>query len=285
MKLKLILIIIAFVLLIYYLEYTLSLSESSLKIKTCTDTFNSSCASHTLNDALFGCNGTDTGPTCFVRDAIINQTSFLPNSEINVTCDYAEGGSYNGTIQIWYYNSLNWYNMLNKTKEGTGSPWNESVILKLNSTPSVHIVRCIIGCNFSTPAPSISGECSNISYTSAQKYDTDDVNFTVTDYPKYTFWNLTNYTTGEIIPNGTSFTRNDTINASAYWNKDLNNANITHNGTGSFHNYTIPGPYPGNWINYTLDLSNTAEFNKTGLINVSYIWANDTFGLETCCEN
>jgi hypothetical protein len=279
MKLKIILLVVTFVLLVYYLEYTLSLSLPFTTPKTCSVTFNSSCASHTLDDAFLGCNGTDTGTPCYVREVITNQTSFLPNSGINATCDYMEASSYNGTVQIWYYNGSNWYNILNTTKEGTGIAWNESVTFKLNSTSGVHIVRCIIGCVLSNPAPSISGECSNSTYTLASKYDTDDVNFTVTDYPKYTFWNLTNYTTGATIQDGSHLTRNDTINASAQWDKQLYNANISHNGTGTFQNYTISS-ITGTWTNYTLNLSNTNEFNRTGRIEISYIWVNDTYGLE-----
>jgi hypothetical protein len=78
-------------------------------------------------------------------------------------------------------------------------------------------------------------------------------------------------------------TRNDLINASVHWNKNISyisSAVIRHNGNGSFANWSIPSPYTGNWTNYTLNLSNPTEFSTPGLINVSYIWANDTFGLE-----
>jgi hypothetical protein len=121
------------------------------------------------------------------------------------------------------------------------------------------------------PVPQITGECANSTYTTATKYDNDDVNFTVTDYPKYSNWNIN-------ISDYSSQTRSNVILAYAHWDKDLNNANITHNGTGSFQNYTVS--ISDNWTNYTLDLSNTTQFNITGPIEISYIWANDTFGLE-----
>jgi hypothetical protein len=96
----------------------------------------------------------------------------------------------------------------------------------------------------------------------------------------YDFWNLTDYATGAVIEDGTELTRSDRVNASAHWNVtgDLDTALVEHNGTGTFVNYTISKPYTNNWTNYTLDLSNTSEFPKAGLINVTTIYANDSYG-------
>jgi len=90
----------------------------------------------------------------------------------------------------------------------------------------------------------------------------------------YDFWNITNYTTGEEIGSGGTYNRTNNLTVSARWNNTIAYAQIGHNGTGSWQNYTIPSPYAGNWTNYTIDLSNSSEFNvKTIGIR---IYVNDT---------
>ncbi len=105
------------------------------------------------------------------------------------------------------------------------------------------------------------------------------INVTYEKYIKPVFWNLTNYTTGEVLPDGAELTRGDLINVSALWNttSSLASALANHNGTGSFANYTIPLPYTENWTNYTINLSDVTEFPKAGRINVT-IFANETYG-------
>jgi hypothetical protein len=283
MKPILLLTIITFILIIFYIKYTLSLPEAFTTFKTCTVTFGSPCSSETLNDALLGCNGTKVGgiTASYVNEVYVNQTFFLSSSGIDATCEFHELGNTNNTEYIWYYNGSNWYNIFNQSFNTSATRnINRTVSFKLNSSTGIQIIRCIIAnvAGQTGPVPTVSGECANSTYTTATKYDNDDVNFTVTDYPKYTFWNLTNYTTGETIQDGSHLTRNDKINASAQWDKRLSDAIIRHNGTGTFQNYTVS--ISGNWTNYTLDLSNTAEFNRTGRIEISYIWVNDTYGLE-----
>ncbi|MFH1978402.1 MAG: hypothetical protein ABIJ92_03690 [Candidatus Aenigmatarchaeota archaeon] len=84
-------------------------------------------------------------------------------------------------------------------------------------------------------------------------------------------YNLT-YSNGSIVPDGLVVYRNETFNASAYWETDnVYNALVEHNGTGSFVNYSFnesAGFYPltGNWSNYTLNLSNGTLFSTPGII-------------------
>jgi hypothetical protein len=94
--------------------------------------------------------------------------------------------------------------------------------------------------------------------------------------PQFDFWNLTDYTTGAIVPSNSYLDRYSKINASAHWivnDSTLTSAMITHNGTGSFKDYEITGPYTNNYTNYTMDLSNTTDFPLAGMILVNYIKA------------
>jgi hypothetical protein len=215
-----------------------------------------------------GCNGTQTNINVYVSEVYINATNFFPNTGINVTCKFSEIQPSNNFEYIWYYDNSNWYKVYehNSTQ---GSIRNRNVTFNVNSTEGTHIVRCII--SYNDTGNEIPNECANATYGGLY-YDNDDVNFTVTDHFKYDSWNLS-------ISDNENLTRSQTILAYVHWNKTISHATIRHNGTGSPQNYTISN-YTGNWTNYTLDLSNTTEFNTTGLINVSYIWANDTYGLE-----
>jgi len=105
------------------------------------------------------------------------------------------------------------------------------------------------------------------------------VTYSPTTLP-FVYWNLTNGT-DDALPSGSNVYRSDTVNASAYWNVtgSIDTAIVNHNGNGSFVNYTIPGPYAANWTNYTFDFYNTNYFPKAGLVNVSSIYANDTYGI------
>jgi hypothetical protein len=251
--------------------------------RTCSQIFSPNyCNSTTLDDVIFSsdkltCNGTQycSGGTCSlwpsVKEVYINVTSFFTETGISVTCEFAQnaaGGNY--FEYIWYYNTSHWINIQNFTNSTAGT-FNRSVAFKLNSSVETpHIVRCILSYNLTLGRGEIPNECANISFSSY--FDNDDVNFTVTDHFKYDPWNLS-------ISDNENLTRSQTVLAYAHWNKNFSYAQIRHNGTGSPQNYTISS-YTGNWTNYTLNLSNTTEFSTPGLINVSYIWANDTYGLE-----
>jgi hypothetical protein len=256
-----------------------SQSDFETNPKNCSYTWGNLCDNSTLNDAFSPCNGTQIGGTdwTYVKEVYINATNFFPGSGINVTCRFFEIFGTNNYEYLWYYNATHWINIWNWTVANGDGVVDKPVVFNLNSSEGTHIVRCIVSFNGAT-----SNNCANSSTTSASSYDNDDINFTVTDHFRYDSWNLTNYTTGATILDGTILTRNDRINASAHWNKNLtlyfSSAIIRHNGTGSPQNYSIS--YTGNWTNYTLELSNTTYFNITGPIEVSYIWANDTFGLE-----
>jgi hypothetical protein len=256
--------------------------------RKCSDIF-VDCGSYTFDDVIITpnritCNGAKSpqdGTGVWVEEVYINSTNFYPNTEINVTCEFTEVGGRKNYEYIWYYDNSNWYKVYeNSSTQGSAPNRNRSVVFNVNSTEGSHVVRCIISYNDTLSTPQINktipNECANSSYSNY--YDNDDVNFTVTDYFKYDSWNLTNYATGENITDGANLTRNNVINALAYWNKNIFNATIRHNGTSTFQNYTVPTSE--NLTNYTLTLSNIAEFNATGPIEVSYIWANDTFGLE-----
>lgn len=229
MKLIILLIIISFILVGFYTKYSLSLSEDFTKLRTCTDVFGPpGCGSTTLDDVIITpniltCNGTQVGPSTrpHVNEIYINQTVFLINSGINVKCEFKNlGGAGNNSAYIWYHNGSGWYNVYNNTDfiPGDSNYYNVSISFKLNASTRTQLVRCINAYkNTDTGSANVPNNCANSTYVDS--FDNDDVNFTVTDYPKYTFWNLTNYTTGETIRDGSHLTRNDTINASAQWDK------------------------------------------------------------------
>jgi len=251
-------------------------SNSFETSKTCTQTFGQSCDSDTLDDAFDPCNGTQSHAseedTPRVKEVIINASSFFPADGINVICTIRQLGG-NNTIEVWYNDTNNWYliNHWGNTTQSSGM--NYSTEFRINSTEGTHFVRCMIRYCTSGACP-ITGNCVNNTY--ATYYDNDDVNFTVTDYLRYSFWNLTNSTTSEA---GSGGTYNNSVNLtiSAYWNKNISYAVVEHNGTGTWKNYTIPS-YIGNWTNYTLVLSNRTEFNHTP-IAIRSIYANDTFSV------
>jgi len=244
--------------------------------RRCSDVWGGElCNSTTLDDANFGgCNGTkepsDSTYGPHILEVYINATNFFPEAGINVTCEFKEVSSVTNYKYFWYYNSSEWISIQNFTSNPDVTQTNNtSIIFNLNSSEGIHRIRCIISKDAETTGP-----CSNSTYTSATQYDNDDVIFTVTSHLTYDFWNLTNYTTGEEIASNQTFTRNDSINVSAKWNKNISFAQIEHNGTGTWTNYTISSL--GNWTNYTLNLSNTSEFNNT-IIAIRSIYVNDTY--------
>jgi len=244
--------------------------------KTCTQTFGQSCDNTTFDfdDAFGPCNGTQSpvGDVARVKEAYINASSFFYDDGINVTCTFRRLSSGNNSMEIWYNDTTNWYLIRHWDKTTIGTE-NETISFKVNSSEGVHVVRCMIR-YCSSGACDITGNCVNSTY--AQYYDNDDVNFTVTDYLRYTFWNLTNSTTPEIGSGGT-YNRSVNLTISAGWNKNISYAVVEHNGTGTWVNYTLSPS--GNWTNYTLVLSNRTEFNHT-TIAIRSIYANDTFGVE-----
>jgi len=283
-------LLLSLLLIFLLVELTCGLPPSFTDPRTCSQTWGDSCNSTTLNDAFnsswngthdLGCVGTqEIGPTepLRVEEVYLNATSVLLGDYINATCQFYGGkdaGMYDTEEYIFYYNGSNWMELKHWTDEDDpASVKNRTVTFKPNNTVGTHWIRCSARFNVI-----ITQHCAMYDGSGDMgTRDNDDVNFTVTDRLKYTSWTLTNYTTGETIEDGTILHRNDKINASAHWNKDLTEANISHNGTGYFDNYTVP--ITGNWTNYTLNLSDTTKFNNTGPIGVSYIWAKDTFGLE-----
>ena len=247
--------------------------------KTCSDVFGN-CDNATINDAFPPCNGTqshsDAG-RARIKEVYINASSFFYDDEINVTCTFRLR-DVNNTMQVWYNDSSNWYLIIN-WNNGTATDdngQNYSTVFKINSTEGTHIVRCMINYCGGGVCP-ITGHCVN-STDGGNNWDNDDVNFTVTTHLTYNFWSLTNYTNGSEIASGGTYNRNTLLNASAHWTKNISFAQVEHNGTGSWVNYTICS-FPnciGNWTNYTLNLSNSSEFNNT-IIAIRSIYANDTY--------
>jgi len=240
--------------------------------RTCSNIFGD-CSNSTTNDTCKNdCSGVEydgTGPR--VEEVHINATNFFTGDGINVTCQFNEVSGATSYEYIWYYNYSSWIKIANWTVtsgNAQGSGINKSISFKLNSSENTHIVRCII----SWGGSEVLDQCAN---GEGVYYDNDDVNFTVTNHLTYNFWNLTNYTDGSAIASGQNYTRNDLINASAKWNKIINNAWMTHDGNGSSVNYTVSTL--ANWTNYTLNFSNGTEFSRTGNITVSTIYANDTY--------
>jgi len=303
--------ILALAIAIFIILFSNIISSDSSNLfttsKTCSQAWNQTCNVTTWDDSFKGagglngtqpngCNGTqyslndpDLEIYPHVAEVYINATDFLPEAGINVTCNFAQlqesGGKYFYEY-LWYYNTTDWINIKNWTEESfppyLGS-FNKSSSFSLNSSEGEHIVRCIISWNFTTSNPGmIPDECANTTYS--KFYDNDDVNFTITDYPKYNFWNLTNYTNGTIASNNQTYNRSNFgnityINVSANWSKNISFAQIEHNSNGSFVNYTVCSPCSGTWTNYTLNLSNTTEFNRYNT-TIKSIHVNDTYGLE-----
>jgi hypothetical protein len=233
------------------------------------------CNNYTINDAFYPCNGTQSTAldSAHIKEVYINASSFFIDDGINVTCTARQYGALgNNSIEIWYNDTNNWYLIQHNDSGTTSTGVNYSTTFKVNSTEGTHIVRCMIRYCSEGGECSITGSCVNSSDGGA--WDNDDVNFTVTSHLTYSFWNLTNYTNGSIIVSGANLTRNDSINISSNWSKNINYYSIEINGTGNYLNYTYPGS--GNWINFTLNLSNTTMFNQTN-ITIRSIYVNDSY--------
>jgi hypothetical protein len=250
--------------------------------KACSDIFGS-CddASITINDT---CKNDCSGNACPISgnarviNVYVNASSIFMGDTINATCRFKETSPASNNYEYaWYYNGTDWMQIANWSAPGSYnySGINKSVIFNINSSEGTHIVRCIYSySNF------VSGSCANFTPCNNFTYDNDDVNFTVTSHLTYDFWNLTNYTTGENISSGQTFNRTNLINVSAHWTKNISFAQVEHNGTGTWINYTICS-FPnciGNWTNYTLNLSNASEFN-VATIGIKTIYVNDTTSL------
>jgi len=234
MKTNIILFMLLFFLIFLFVKLTLSLPSSFTTPKTCSQTWGGNCGSTTLNDAFnnswngtdeLGCNGTQSiGSSDFdVEEVYINVTSILFGSEsyINATCQFyggSDAGSYDTRQYMFYFNGSNWIELgFWIDNSDPASVKNRSIIFKPNNTVGTHWIRCS-----SRFKQNITHYCAMYDgLPDGGVRDNDDVNFTVTDYPKYTFWNLTNYTTGATIQDGSHLTRKDTINASAQWDKQL----------------------------------------------------------------
>ncbi|MCK4491092.1 MAG: hypothetical protein KAU03_00605, partial [Candidatus Altiarchaeales archaeon] len=87
--------------------------------------------------------------------------------------------------------------------------------------------------------------------------------------PAATTWNLS-------VSDGTIVPRGDTVKAYALWDTKISLAYIEHNGSGSFINYTISGPYSENWTNHSINTSNATQFPLAGPVYVK-IWARDNY--------
>ena len=275
------------------INLSFSLPPGSNDPRTCSNTWSSSCNSD-INDAFniswngthdLGCSGVRGVTPYVVQEVYLNATLVKVGDFIEAVCQF-NSGNYSGPSEnmsstefMFYYNGSTggWMTLENWTSSDyPPNVKNRTVVFTPNNTEGTHYIRCSLRVNV-TPK----NFCANqTEETDWGRRDNDDVDFNVTCYPKYDFWNLTNYTTGENISNYMNLTRNDKINASAHWDKNISFAKIRHNGTGSFENYSILSSYTGNWTNYTLDLSNATEFSESGVIEISYIWANDTYELE-----
>jgi len=286
MKFKLLIFIFFVVFFLAFIRYSYSVSYSDFTTPiSCSQIFGN-CNLTATNDAInmtggVNCNGTQKGSYEHIVEVYINASALYPSDPVNVTCTFWEVNRSDTSDYVseymWYYDGTNWttlhYNYSTFSDSTTsGLPRNHSVIFNVNATEGTHLIRCSINAiNKNT-----SNYCVN---TSANYYDADDVNFTVVFPLNYTYWNIT-FANGTVISDGANLTRSDSIRAAANWSKNLSSALVQHNGTGTLSNYTINSSFPGNWTNYTLNFSNATEFNTTGLINISYIWANDSFGLD-----
>lgn len=278
MRLKVV-FLLSIVLLLFLIGYSFSVTNQDFTTgKTCSQTWGLDCNS-TLNDAFniswnetdnLGCNGVQKGTYEYVKEVYINASAVRPSEAINVTCEFYEkdrvsGDGVNTSEYLWYYNGSGWYKIYSDWGLQSNNMYvNRSFVFNVNTTEGQHIVRCNINHWY---------ESTNYCNSSSTWQDTDDVNFTVVRPLQYNIWNLS-------ITNDQNLTRSQTILAYAQWNKNLSSAIIQHNGNGSYVNFSIISNFAGNWTNYTLVLSNTTEFSTTGIINVSYIWANESFGLD-----
>jgi len=252
--------------------------------RTCADTWGTSCDGGglgTTDDAFFNLTGGDCpgaennapAQQHNVKDVSVNASAVLFGDSLEASCSFMAGnwGGDQDQLYMWYYNGTDWMTLgswVTSEPMDTTSEYNRSVVFQVSSIEGEHIIRCAF-CNKNT----VSDYCADQKgETCFATYDNDDVNFTVTIPLTYDSWNLN-------VSDYSNLKKSDSVKAFAHWNKNLSSAEITHNGTGSFQNYTI-SDFTGNWTNYTLDLSNTAEFSEPGLIKVSHIWAEDNYGLE-----
>jgi hypothetical protein len=283
MKTKFPFFISPFLIIFLLMGITFSLPPDFTIPRTCGDTWGVSCdggGSGSFDDAFFNqtggdCPGAENNAAVQqhnVKDASVNASAVLFGGFLEASCSFMAGdfGGDEDQLHMWYYNGSEWTELGQWTTNeppNTVSEYNRSVVFQVNNIEGEHRIRCAF-CNLNT----VTDFCADqIGEGCFGTYDNDDVNFTVTEKLKYDSWSLN-------ISDYSNLTRDNAVKASVKWNKDLDKAFIKHNGTGSFQDYTVP--ITGNWTNYTLNLSNDAEFSKYGLINVSYIWANDTFGLD-----
>lgn len=290
MRLLIPFLLIIFIFLIFFIKYIQSLPAEFTDVLTCHEIFGS-CDDTTTDDAPFECNGTANAAATNVGGnnengrTQVNQTTFLPDTGINVTCDFDISKWANATRYIWYYNGSDWHTIYeNKSFNPSDSGfYNVSVSFKLNSSTGEQRIRCAILSETPTPTPvGVDNGDFCLNGTDGNYYDNDDVNFTVTDYPKYDFWNLTNYTTGAEIASDQTFNRTSGniiyLNVSAHWTNNITHAFLEHNGTGTLTNYTISS-FTANWTNVTLNLSDATLFNRKN-ITITAIYANNSYGLE-----
>ncbi|MCK5233294.1 MAG: hypothetical protein KAJ91_00600 [Candidatus Aenigmarchaeota archaeon] len=251
--------------------------------RTCPDTWNGQSCNYNgagtavgIDDAINVGGTCDGREYCFtscpgenVRNVYLNQTYALFGQVLNVTCEFKQyySGSAEDEEYIYYYNGTGWQEIYSGSASSGECTYasqycviNKSALVTVASYEGMHVVRCIIDYDGE------SDSCAN----AGGYYDNDDINFTAVKPLE----NITSYELS--VSEWANVHRAQNITAHVQWNKDINESNLVHMGSG-IAMYSVPSPYTGNWTNYTLVLSNTTEFNHTGPVTVVWINAVDNY--------
>ncbi len=149
------------------------------------------------------------------------------------------------------------------------------------------------------PYTALGVKCVNASdFFNLTKLNSSGVGFKI-DYWRYAYQNVRNmyldwlYLNISYIPlqfiswgaNSTTLMRGESVEIYAKWQiKDIANAKIMHNFSGSFQEYSLSPQYP--WTNYTVIFSTQSQQSsgnvfyatKPGYYEISYIQAQDSYG-------
>lgn len=209
-----------------------------------------------------------------IRVTNLNGSYFGTGDTVEICVDFDCDSSGQGdrtTIGYTDTNSLPWSNadVLQEWRCDATSVVTHCVNQTLSNYVGTHHVRGKIAWAWNT-------ENANRIASTRQYRDHDDLNFTVLERrgAYYTLWNLNN---GSSIGNNLNVVRGFNLTAFAYWDKPIQDANIRHNGNGSFVTYPIAKPYTSNYTNFTFITSDLLNYPNLGIINISFIESWDKY--------
>lgn len=228
--------------------------------RKCSDAFSYSCAG-TADDTFDGCLAGGADSDYEVQEAYVNDTSVLYTGTVLVSCDI-DCGNPGDNVYVYYRNSSSatWRQMLATTCAADG---NITTSIGVDDVSGEHQARCIYDKDGNSDDCSESGG----SGANTNRYDNDDVNFTVlladndgnTDFINYTQAGSANYTKLSDIEVKIQVIA---YNSSASVSSSNENPNLEvylYNGTGFSFSYICNasslGQLPANCSRKVVDVS------------------------------